>query len=170
MAKRSTDGPAWSVQFLHAMGDIDMQRLDWRQALRVYQQIKALAPDDEKARNMLADLHFRLGQGAAAMAEVDDRLRFHLKQGQADRAMSLLEELVSQRPDEVGLRTRLARFYQERGRKGDAIAQLDALGELQIRAGQTQKAAETIRAILALQPDSADSYRRLLAQLESSQS
>jgi Flp pilus assembly protein TadD len=98
---------------------------------------------------------------------VDDWLRFHLQQGQIDRALSSLEELVRQRPDEAGLRTRLARFYQERGRKGDAIAQLDALGELQIRAGQTQKAAETIRAILALRPDSAESYRQLLAQLES---
>jgi tetratricopeptide (TPR) repeat protein len=167
LASESEDEKGWSVQFLHAMGDIDMQRLDWRQALRVYQQIKTLVPDDEKARTMLVDLHFRLGQIASAMGEVDDWLRYHLQQGQVSEAMNVLEELVRQRPDEAGLRTRLARFYQERGRKGDAIAQLDALSELQIRAGQQHKAAETVRAILAMQPAAPDSYRQLLAELES---
>jgi Flp pilus assembly protein TadD len=102
------------------------------------------------------------------MGEVDDWLRHYLQRSQVDAAMGVLEELVRQRPDEPGLRTRLARFYQERGRKSDAIAQLDALGELQIRAGQNQKAAETIRAILALKPASANNYQELLAQLEGS--
>jgi tetratricopeptide (TPR) repeat protein len=166
LAQESNGQRAWSAQILHAMGDIDMQRLDLRQAVRVYQQIKTLAPSDDKARLMLVDLNFRLGQAAQALNEVDDYLRYCIQQGAIDGATSFLEELVRQRPEEVGLRTRLAHLYQERGRKSEAIAQLDALGELQIRAGQQAKAADTVRAILALRPDAADNYRRLLAELE----
>jgi tetratricopeptide (TPR) repeat protein len=169
LAQKSSGERAWSVQILHAMADIDVQRLDWRQALRVFQQIKSMAPTDEKARTMIVDLSFRLGQTGQAIVEVDDWLRYQLQQGQVNSATAFLEELVRQRPEEAGLRTRLARLYQERGRKADAIAQLEALSELQIRAGQPEKAADTIRAILALGPESAGSYQQLLAQLESGQ-
>jgi tetratricopeptide (TPR) repeat protein len=168
LAQRSSGERAWSVQILHAMGDIDMQRLDLRQATRVYQQIKTLAPADEKARLLLVDLNYRLGQAAQALNEADDYLRFCIQQGAFEGAIAFLEELVRQRPDEPGLRTRLAHLYQERGRMADAIAQLDALGSMQLRAGQQAKAAETVRAILAMQPDTTDSYRQLLAQLEAS--
>ncbi len=165
LAQQSPGERAWSVQILHAMGDIDVQRLEWRQALRVFQQIKSLAPSDEKARSMIVELSFRLGQAGQAIVEVDDWLRYQLQQGQVNGATAFLEELVRQRPEEASLRTRLARLYQERGHKADAIAQLEALSELQIRAGQTDKAAETVRAILALGPESAGGYQQLLTQL-----
>ncbi|MBI3361626.1 MAG: tetratricopeptide repeat protein, partial [Chloroflexi bacterium] len=166
LAQRSSVDRAWSAQILHAMGDIDMQRLDWRQAVRVYQQIKTLAPSDEKARGLLIDLNLRLGNKPQALVEVDDLLRYRVQEGQIDQAISFLDELVRQRPEEAGLRHRLARLHAERGRKPEAIAQLDALGEMQLRAGQTAEAAETIRAILALGPGDPGGYRQLLAQLE----
>lgn len=168
LAQRSGSERVWSVKILHAMGDIDLQRLDWRQALRVYQQIKTLAPSDEKARAILIDLKFRLGQRYQALTEVDDLLRYRLQEGQVDQAITFLEESVRQRSDETGLRTRLARFYQERGRKVEAITQLDAVGEIQLKAGQSTEAAATVRAILALDPPpgAAEGYRQLLTQLE----
>jgi len=59
----------------------------------------------------------------------------------------------------------LAKLYQQLGRKMEAIAQLDALGELQLEAGQNSEARNTIKRIIALQPDNIDEYRRLLVKL-----
>ena len=72
------------------MGDIDQQKLDWRQALRVYDQIKTLAPGDEKARDLLINLNFRLGQARQALAELDDYLRFLFSQGRDREEMQVL--------------------------------------------------------------------------------
>lgn len=165
VAQHSKGDRAWSAQILHQMGDIDMQRLDWRQALRVYDQIKNLMPGDDKARLTLVDLNLRLGQSRQAVAELDDYLRYLIGEGRVDQAIGVLEETVRNRPNEVAFRVRLAKMYQDRGRRADAISQLDALGELQLEAGMNAEAAATIRAILALGPDDPSGYQQLLSQL-----
>jgi outer membrane protein assembly factor BamD (BamD/ComL family) len=59
------------VEILRQMADIDLQSLDWRQAVRVFEQIRTLQPDDEEARESLIDLNFRLGQTNQAVTEID---------------------------------------------------------------------------------------------------
>lgn len=166
LSQRSSADRAWTVQILHQMGDIDVQRLDWRQALRVYEQIKTLTPADHKTRKMLIDLNLRLGQARQALNEVDDLLRTLLSADNIADAISILEEVVESQPDEMGLRARLARLYQQVGRNADAISQLDALGEAQLQAGLTRDAVETVQRIIAIGPKNVDSYRQLLAQLQ----
>ena len=42
LAQQDGANPAWSVEkLMRRMVDIDMQRLDWRQALRIYEQLPA---------------------------------------------------------------------------------------------------------------------------------
>ncbi len=166
LAQRSSVDRAWSGQILHQMGDIDQQRLDWRQALRVYEQIKTIMPNDEKARELLINLNFRLGQNRQAIAELDDYLRHLLSQNRLDRSLTLLEELVHARPEEHGLRLRLAQVYKQASRPQEAMVQLDALAELQLDAGQTAEAARTVQQILALNPADAEGYRQLLARIQ----
>ena len=71
------------------------------------------------------------------------------------------------RPDELDLHMRLAKVYVDQGKREDAIAELDAIGELQLGMGRTQDARRTIQAIIRLGPDNVDGYRQLLAQLQS---
>jgi tetratricopeptide (TPR) repeat protein len=168
LAQKSAVDHSWSVRILHRMGDIDMQRLALREAQRVYEQIKALAPDDEKSRATLVGLHFRLGNPKAALAELDGYIKFALGQpGGAAKATLMLEEMLGNRPDDTALVTRLARLYQEQGRKANAIAQYDRLGELYLNAGENEEAVKTIQTLLALGPDNVTDYQQLLAQLQS---
>ena len=67
------------------------------------------------------------------------------------------------------LHTRLAEAYRAAGRKADAISQYDALGEIQLDAGQIGEAIQTIRTIIALEPPGLDGYQELLRNLEASQ-
>ena len=157
---------AWGVRILHKLGDIDLQRLNWREAQQVYEQIKALAPEDHSARATLIDLLFRLGESRQAVAELDQYLRQLLTAQNTAQAIGLLEELLEAQPDDLNLIARLARLYQDAGRRDDAIAQYDRLGELQLQSGQTAKAADTIRAILSLKPADASAYQKLLEEIQ----
>jgi tetratricopeptide (TPR) repeat protein len=154
------------VSLLHKMGDIDLQRLNWREAQSVYEQIKSLAPDDGPARATLIDLLFRLGNSKQGLAETDLYLRQLLAGRDTARAIEVLAEMAETHSKESGLVARLARLYQDTGRRAEAIAQYDRLGELQLQAGQTAQAADTIRTILTLGPDDTQPYAQLLDELQ----
>jgi tetratricopeptide (TPR) repeat protein len=153
------------VRIKHRIADIDQIRLDVRKAQRAYEEIVQIAPDDERARRMLIDLSYRQGNQVEAVKRLDQLLGVYAKKQQVNRIVQLLDELVTMYPGDQNLRSRLAAIYRQLGRKKDAIIQLDALGELQLEAGQTDDAANTIRQIIALNPDGVEDYRRLLTQL-----
>ena len=155
----------WTVRFLHRIGDIDMQRVDWRKAVEVYERIRDLAPDDEKARLTLVDLYYRFNQPHKAVRELDDLLRFYKEGSKAQKVIPLLEDLVEQRPDDIPLRARLAQAHLNAGNVQQALQHLDVLGDLQLQAGRKKDAIVTIKAILRLHPPNADAYRQLLDEL-----
>jgi tetratricopeptide (TPR) repeat protein len=166
LAQRSRVDRTWQVKLLHRLGDMDMQRLALRDALPLYEQIRNLAPDDAKARGTLIELYFRLGNPRGAVSELDAHLKQLLAKRDFAQATTLLEELVSSYPEDTALIARLARLFQDQGRKAEAIAQYDRLGEIQLNAGQNTQAAETIRTIIALGPDNPAVYQKLLAQIQ----
>ncbi len=169
LAQRSSVDRNRSMQILEKMGDIDLSRLDWRRALRVYEQIRTLDASNDKARHNVIDLNLRLGQEEQAAKELDSYLEHLVQAGRSQEALNLLEEMAREHPGKQVLHTRLADAYRAAGRKADAIAQYDALGEIQLDAGQVQAAAHTIQTILSLDPPGADGYRELLRNLQAGQ-
>lgn len=153
------------VRIKHRVADIDQMRLDIRKAQKTYEEIIQIAPDDERAHRMLVDIHYRQNNPIEAIKKLDTLLGIYARLKQPNRITQLLEELVTTYPSDTGLRSRLAAIYRQLKRNADAIKQLDALGELQLEAGLHQDATNTIRQIIALNPDGIEDYRRLLAQL-----
>ncbi|MBN2471130.1 MAG: tetratricopeptide repeat protein [Anaerolineae bacterium] len=165
LAERLEASQKQNIHILHRMADIDVTRLDLRQALRTYEQIKAMDPNDERARRALMDLYFRLNNRVEAVKELDSLMRLYAQRQRADLISQVLEEQVALYPEEMALRSRLAAFYRRLGRIADAVAQLDALGELQLDAGMHSAAADTIRQIIAMNPSGVEDYKRLLSTL-----
>ncbi len=169
LAQQSQVEPNWEIRILREMGDMDLARLEVRNALRTFEQITALDPTDEKANIQLIDLHLRLGQEDAAAAVLDRYLERLVGAGRGMDALAFLEELAREHPGKQALHTRLAEAYRAAGRTADAIAQYDALGEIQLDAGQIGDAIQTIRTIITLQPPGLEGYEELLRNLEASQ-
>lgn len=153
------------VHVKHRIADIDQMRLDMRRALKTYDEIIEIAPEDERAYRMLVDIHFRQGNAVEAVRRLDKLLGIYARQRQINRILQLLEELAGIYPNDTGLRSRLASVYRQLGRYSDAIRQMDALGELQLNAGMNADAVHTIREIIKLNPDNINEYRKLLSQL-----
>jgi tetratricopeptide (TPR) repeat protein len=165
---QSSVGPSWSLKILHQIGDMDLARLDWRQALKSYEQIVALDPNDEKASMSVIDLNLRLGQEELAAKALDRHLDLLVRNGKSAEALNLLEEMAREHPGKQALHNRLAEAYRAAGRKADAIAQYDALGEVQLDAGNVAEAIQTIRTIIGLEPPDMEGYLELLRNLEAS--
>lgn len=162
LVSQASNGQMWKVQLLHKIGDISMQRVDWRKATAAYEEIKTLAPDDERVRTRLFDLYQKQGQANKALAELKELVRYYEAKGQLQKALDILKDAVQMRPEEMSLRALLAQVCARQGMKNEAIAELDALGELQLEAGLTDEAIQTIKQIIALEPENIEAYRQLL--------
>lgn len=168
LAARTSVDRSMQVEILQQMADIDLSRLDWRKALKGFQEILEIDPADDKARTQVIDLAFRLGQEDVAAAELDRYLGHLVQSGRGADALNSLEEMAREHPGKQALHARLAEAYRAAGRKADAIAQYDALGEIQLDSGSVTEAIRTIRTILDLNPPDKQGYLELLRNLEAS--
>jgi tetratricopeptide (TPR) repeat protein len=153
------------VRILHKLGDIDMQRVDWKRAVGIYEQIRKIAPEDERARLTLMGLYKRLGRPELAISELDDLLKIYRDAGKTRRLFTVLEDLVGENPDDIPSRTRLAQAHLNAGNVDEALQHLDKLGDLQLNAGRHKDAMATIRAIIALKPPNVEAYQQLLDEI-----
>jgi tetratricopeptide (TPR) repeat protein len=157
---------SWNIHILQRMADIDMQKLDWKQAIRVFEQIRTLRPDDEGARKNLIELNLKLGQPAQAYAELENYLVYLQTGNRGAQGIKFIEELIQDRPEDLVLRRALAQQYQQAGRLDDAVAQLDSIADSFLTAGRREEAMVTINQILLMNPPAAAQYRQLLMQLQ----
>jgi tetratricopeptide (TPR) repeat protein len=165
LAQQPNADRKWSIKILWRMADIDMQRLEWKQALRVYEQIRTLQPDEAQARTHLVELNLRLGQPAQAQAELVSYME-HLESAKNnDQAIPYLEKLVEENEHAL-LRRELAVQYHKAGRTEEAISLLDAVGDQLMESGDKDGVREVVAQILSMNPPNAEDYRNLLAQLQ----
>jgi tetratricopeptide (TPR) repeat protein len=159
----STD---WKVGILHRVADLHTQRVHWKEAASVFEKIVGLSPEDEQACFRLVELRYRLGQEKLALAGLDALIVRYGKRQELPKITALMKDLVAANPQDLSLRSRLTRIYVELGMKKQATAELDMLGELQLEAGRRAEAMETLRTIIALEPDEKEGYTRLLRELQ----
>jgi len=165
-AQQSNVDRETKVLLMHRMADIDTQSLDWRNAIRVFEQIRVLDPDDCKARDMLFDLNLRLGQQNQAMSELDNYLNHLISTQRSNEALEYINTKILENQNQPALYQRLAELYRLLGRKDDAISQLEIAKEMYLQSENRPAAIDIITAILALNPPDANSYQRMLSELK----
>ncbi len=101
VAGRTSDPRKGGAELLRRIADLDMQRLDWRQAARWYEQMRLLQPDDSQVRLNLIDLSLRMGQEKAALAELEAFLTRLETAHRRDQAIAFLKSLTEEHPDWV---------------------------------------------------------------------
>jgi tetratricopeptide (TPR) repeat protein len=166
LAQQGGANRTWSVKLLKRMADIDMQHLDWRQAVRVFEQLRTLEPNDLSVRKNLIELHLRLTQYPQANVELENLLSHLDGANRRTEAIPFLEELVDENPQQALLRRALAEQYRQVRRIPDAVAQLDTLGESLLNAGDKDAAIQVIESIIAMNPPNQAKYQLLLEKLK----
>ena len=166
LAQQGGANRSWSVKLLQRMADIDMQHLDWRQALRVFEQLRTLEPDDKSVRKNLIELNIRLTQDPHAVAELENYVTHLEGSGRRAELIPFLEEMIEEDPKPAVLRRALAEEYALAKRIPDAVAQLDTLGENLLNEGDREGAIQAIEAIIAMNPPDQAKYQLLLEKIK----
>ncbi|MBM3124034.1 MAG: tetratricopeptide repeat protein, partial [Chloroflexi bacterium] len=144
----------------------DMQRLDWKQALRVYEQIRTLTPEDSATRKQLVELHMTMGQFDKAMSELENYLTYLENQRKPELGVEFLEDLIKEHDDQPILKRALAAQLHAAGRSQEAVNLLDTLGEGLMAPGNLQGAMEVINQIILMNPPNVGDYKKLLVQMQ----
>jgi tetratricopeptide (TPR) repeat protein len=168
MAQRSRNNRTWGVEILLKVADIDLQRLNLRQAVRIYEQIRTIQPDDPAIRSQIVLLNIRLGQDAVAMGEVDSFISLLESAGRRTQAIDFINDLLVEQGGSLDLRRRLADLYTHEGRTAEAIAQLDAVAEAYMDGGKMLEAINMMETIIALKPANVNDYKTALEELRRS--
>ncbi|MEW5956353.1 MAG: tetratricopeptide repeat protein, partial [Chloroflexota bacterium] len=161
----AANGDTWKVEILNSMGDIYNQRFDWSRAAAAFEELRKIRPNDERTLRQLVDLYFKQRKSEQGVAALDSLMTFYQQQRQGQKLLELLKELVVNYPENVMLRQRLAVIYSRSNLKKQAIAEYDALGEMQMEKGLWDEAVQTIQRILELGPEDAEGYRLLLSKI-----
>lgn len=165
LAQRTNAPQEKIIQILHKLGEIDLERVDLRGAMRTYQRICELKADDVKARRKLAELNYRLNNPVQGIQEIDQLLQIYARQKRPDLILEVLEEQIEAYPNDMGLRARLGGVYQQMHQADKAVEQFEELRLLQTSAGLLEEAKQTIRRIISLQPPTVAQYQELLQQM-----
>jgi tetratricopeptide (TPR) repeat protein len=165
LAGRAARREAAETRILHLLGDTYVQSVDWNKARKTYQRIVALAPADLPARQRLIEMAFKVGDRRAGLSQLDEMLNQLTTAGAPADAGPLLRELGKSFALDTDVQSRLVRAYQRLSLHEDAVAALNALGELQLDNGRFAEAADTVRQLMALEPEKAGDYQVLIEQI-----
>jgi tetratricopeptide (TPR) repeat protein len=157
------------AEILRRIADIDTQRLDWKQALYNYEQVKNIQPDDEKTRKAIVDIHFHLGQSEIAVTEARDFILELVNAGQSTRAAGFIQMLCREYPDNSALQSLAGEESPQITDKSRTIDALNTVGEELMNKGDINGAIEIIEQIVAMAPPNTLEYQTLLDQLKKSQ-
>jgi len=96
------------------IGDLDIQNLDWKLARDLYQQIRQLDPNDEKARILSIELSYRLHDKVQALKELDTYLDYLEQNNKLAHAQDFMKQFELDYPDWKDLNTRTMRLANKR--------------------------------------------------------
>lgn len=154
-----------SIKILNRLADIELQSLNWKEAILVYEQMRNLLPSDPAPRIALVDLYFRFELNAAAINEVDAFLKLLESENRKQDAEKFLDDLLVERPENIDLQKRVTSYYASRGQMDTAIMKLDALAEKLLVQKKTSASAAVVAQIIALNPPNRSEYERLYTEL-----
>jgi tetratricopeptide (TPR) repeat protein len=165
LASRSKNNRTWGVDILLKVADIDMQRLNFRQALRIFEQIRTIQPENAAIRMQIVHLQFRLNQPAGAVAEVDSFVNLLDGSGRRAKAVEFLKAVFKEEPANVDLHRRLADLYAREGHVPEAVTELDAVADMYVEQGKLLEAINILEMIVSLKPANVEEYRRALEDM-----
>ena len=165
LAPRARNEHEWRARILHHIANLDEQRLNWRDAIRSYEEIVRIHPENEDADIALFRIYPRVCKPHLGVNALDKLIRTYLKKRDIKRVLSLLENLIEEDPQNIPLRARITQLYTKLGQREKAISHLDVLGDLQLEAGRKKAAIKTIETILTLNPPDRNAYADLYREL-----
>ena len=165
LARQSRSTREQSIKILNRLADIEMQSLNYKEAVKAFEQLRSLSPLDRSTRVALVDLYQRLEMESAALNEVDAYIKLLEDENRLGDAENFLDAILSEKPDSDGLQRCMVSYYTSHKKTSTAIEKLDKLAEKLLVENNVKGSLAVVEKIISLNPPNQTEYERLRAEL-----
>ncbi|MGE5344348.1 MAG: tetratricopeptide repeat protein [Acidithiobacillales bacterium] len=163
--KRALEATPRSVSLFLLAADTAMAAGDMEEARRSAAKAQAVEPDSEEVLQAVLRVHVKAGspgQALGAAVALSDRC---MRRGEAKKALGILAPLADAAGMNEGFLAKLIQIAEAADGAAAGIPYRSRLAELWRREGRIEDAADALRILTRLAPDSAE-FRARLSQLE----
>ncbi len=164
-AQEFKNGKPLVMKILSKVADIDEQRFDWRNAVRIYEQLRTMQPEDPMTRNHLIDLDLRLGQINSAVSEFQGFVSLLINTGRQTEALKFARDFCKEHADQVVIRDQYVDMLAMAKQNEEAIAELEEILTLNTAEGSPQKIAGTLQKLITLNAPKSEQYKETLRNM-----
>lgn len=129
-------------------------------SVEVFRRILAIDPDHEGARQALGLLYLEVGDSESAYRELHPLAEIYMREGQIERAIEVISEIVRRDIHHQGSLEMLAELFHKAGDKARAVEEYNRVAEIYEEQGKMEEAAEIYQRLLDIEPEREDFTRR----------
>lgn len=141
---------------LSSLGLALLQSQQFEEALKIYQRLASLTPNDPIPFERLAQLSERLGRLKEAIEAAVKAAELHLNNRDVEKSIENWGHVITLNPEHILAHSRLALMHEKLGHKQQAVTEYLAVASLLQRGGNPEKALEVIARALQIMPNSAE--------------
>lgn len=130
-------------------------------AEEVFRRILSIDPYHEEARQTLGRLYLEAKDSEAAYREFRLLAERYMEEGNAEKAISLLLEVVGSDPHNFRAREMVAELYRKSGNESRSIEEYERIAEIHQEQGRWEEAAKACGRLLEMDPGREDVALRL---------
>lgn len=141
---------------LNSLGLALYQLGEFEEALRIYQQVSLVSPDDPVTWEKIAQLSERVGDLNTAVEAAMKAAETFFLQRDVQKAIENWSRVTTLNPEHVLAHSRLAVVHERLGQKQPAVTEYLAIASILQRAGKADKAQEIVTKAQQLLPENPD--------------
>ena len=141
---------------LNSLGLALLQSQQFEEALKVYQRVASVTPNDPIPFERIAQLSERLGRLKEAIEAASKAAELHLNNRDVEKSIKNWAHVITLNPEHILAHSRLALMHEKLGHKQQAVTEYLAVASLLQRGGNPEKAIEVVARALQILPNSAE--------------
>ena len=134
-------------------------------AIKHYNKLLDLNPDDVRVRLRIGDLQARLGKRRDAIETYEQVAEEYYYQGFYLKSVAVLKQILRLDPNRTDIQVKLAELYQQLNLVSDGMAQYRAVAEAFRERGDTERNLEVLARIAEIDPDDINTHITMGEQL-----
>lgn len=138
-----------------------VQKGHWDKAVREYEKILDMYPDDITVRLRLGEVYVRMGKKPEAVKEYTEVAKFHSESGFFLKSIAVYKQILKIDVSDVNIRLHLAALYNKQGITADAVFQYMIAMKKFEDDGSEDEVVDILKKILVIAPDNQEVKKRL---------
>lgn len=157
--------PADSIPYFTRIAEFYSKDGFFLKAIAIFKKINKIDPARLEVYDKLADLYHKQGLVQDARSQYQVLADHYQKNNRAGEAIAVYKKMAAIDPTDLRIQVRLADLYRAAHQKDQAVMQYGLIGNMLLKRGAHDEAAQVFQKALELSPDDAENQRNLVRSL-----